>query len=119
LGNNLKPANFIFTEAAIAQLAVIRADYDAWFPDDKAEMLAISVGWPVAPDGKEGPAQVSPAYWRKSEFSEAARELVQRVSGVDLIFGAPEPYSALFEGMVVDYAPDRAFFLRPPAGHER
>ena len=78
-------------------------------------MLGVFWGWPVDGSGRQtGEGAPSLGYWRKSELNaEASREVVS-VGGVNLIFGVAPEYRDRFKGKILDFAPERAFFLRTP-----
>jgi hypothetical protein len=107
------PAPFTLSDAAIAKIEWIRSEYLDAFPDNPPAMPGVSLGWRLFDDGSTGPKQVFIAFWRASEFPPVAYEEVQRVSGVDLVFKVLPEDVPVFVGQQIDYAPDRAFFLRP------
>lgn len=112
-------ANFSFSSAALAQMELIHRDYLRHSPDDPPVMAGISLGHPISQAGEFGPEAVTIGFWRRSEFPAIAREIVQRVAGIDLIFPVPPAEAAKFDGKVIDYAADRAFFLRAPTPTEQ
>jgi hypothetical protein len=105
--------HFGFSSAALAQLARIKQQYFDRSPNDPPVMLGIFWGWPVSAAGKQtGPGAPTLGYWRKSEFTEAARSEVRQADGMDFIFSVMPADRGRFEGKVIDYTPERAFFLR-------
>lgn len=107
-----KQAPFTISEAALRQIEWIRQQYAEAFPDNLPAMAGVSLGQPVLAGGGLGDYAVMVAFWRRSEFPESARGLVQRVSGLDLVFPVPDQHVPMFVGKEIDYAPDRAFYLR-------
>ena len=105
-------APFSISVSALRQIERIRSEYARAFPDDPPVMPGINLGARVLDSGKLGPRQVIVGFWRKSEFPSAAHQQVQRVSGLDLVFPIPPSDLQAFVGKQIDYAPDRAFFLR-------
>ena len=107
------PPSFSFSSAALTQLARIRQQYLAQTPDDPPVMLGVFWGWPISAAGEKS-SEGAPAlgYWRQSEFTEAAWSEVTQASGVKLIYAVMPRDRHRFDGRVVDYAPERAFFLR-------
>lgn len=109
------PATFSFSRAAIRQIELIRRQYQSASPDDPPVMAGVNLARQLFADGTTGTPQVIVAFWRRSEFREEARRLVQRVSGIELILPIPADEIPLFDGKEIDYSADLAFFLRDPA----
>jgi hypothetical protein len=103
------PAGFSISAAAKAQIGRIKAEYDTLDPGDPATMPGISIGWSV---GQSADLHVVVAFWRRSEFTQAAAALVHEIAGVPIVFMVADQYRPLFAGRTLDYSPHRAFFLR-------
>ena len=106
--------HFTFSSHALAQLRRVREQYLSHSPDDPPAMLGVFWGWPISAGGKQigGGAPII-GYWRESEFADAAWSEVSKVDGVNLIFSVRPADRHRFEGKVIDYTPERTFFLRP------
>jgi hypothetical protein len=111
-----KLPDFTFSPTALAQLRRVRQQYLSQSPDDPPAMLGIFWGWPISTRGKQtGGGAPIVGYWRKSEFTDAAWSEVSKVDGMDLIFSVRPIDRHQFEGKVIDYSPERTFFLRDAA----
>jgi hypothetical protein len=108
----MRVAPFTISERALRQIEWIRGQYLEHFPDDPPAMAGVNLAQPVLPDGKLGPYSVFIAFWRRSEFKVEDRWLVQKVSGLDLVFPVPAEQVLLFVGKQIDYDEDHAFYLR-------
>ena len=108
----LKTAPFTISDAALRQIEWIRTQYADAFPDNLPAMAGISLGQSVLKDGGLGDYSVLIGFWRKSEFPDSGYELAQRVSGLDFVFPVPDWQVPMFVGKEIDYAPERAFYLR-------
>jgi hypothetical protein len=77
-------------------------------------MPGLSFGWFGDEADKAPDLHPCVGFWRKSEFPESALSEVEVVSGIQIVpFMRPEDRAKL-NGMVVDYSPERAFFVRKP-----
>ena len=105
-------APFTLSPAAIRQIEWLRSEYLAYSPDDPPVMPGINLARRLFDDGTLGTARIVVGFWRASEFKESARPLVQRVSGVDLVFPVPPDDVAAFVGQEIDHTPDKGFYFR-------
>lgn len=80
--------------------------------DDRAD--TIMIGWgEVRPHVGSPYGCVIVSFYSLSQRSEIAHG-IQNVSGLPIIFFTTAKYAPLFDGKVVDVAPDLSFFLRDP-----
>ena len=109
-------ANFTISPAAKIGIEKIRAQYNDAMPDNPAAVACVGLGY-VYPgaytdsDQKPSSEIVVVGFYQQDQFAEVAHG-VQTVSGVDLIFFVTEQTRARFEGKLLDYTPERGFFLR-------
>lgn len=75
-------------------------------------MPGVTLARPISDDGEFGDFAVAVAFWCASEFGPEAHKLVQRVSGVDLVFPIPPEHLFAFQNKEIDYSAERAFHLR-------
>jgi hypothetical protein len=108
----IRPAPFTISDAALRHIEWMRAQCAEEFPDNPPAMAGVGLGQRVLKEGGLDDYSVLIGFWSKSKFSDSGYELVQRVSGLDLVFPVPDWQVPLFEGKEIDYAPDRAFYLR-------
>lgn|GEM_PF-1157892 len=109
------PAPFTLSPAAIKQIERIRDQYLAFSPDDPPVMPGVNLARRLFDDGSFGPERVVIGFWRVSEFPASAYDVVQRVSGVDLVFPVPPEDRPPFAGKQIDYSDDSGFYLRDGA----
>jgi hypothetical protein len=107
--------DFHFSAAALKQADSIRQEYLDHSPDDPPTLLGVFWGWPANKAGIQiGAGAPAIGYWRKSEVTAAGWSEVVQVDGVNLVFAVPRADRRRFEGKVLDYTRERAFFLRTP-----
>jgi hypothetical protein len=104
-------ANFTISENAKSAIEDIRRDWNARFDDPAA---AVMVGWGLFSPYSGPPFEdVIVSFYGQSQLSGIASAL-QTVSGLDVIFFTTPEHHHHFEGKVLDYEPERWFFLRSP-----
>ncbi len=109
-----RSSQFALSDTAVEQMRVIRADYLAYSPQNPPVLAGISVAASLV-EGKAGQWHVVIGFWRQSEITRDNPEWKNavRVRDIDVVFDVPEEHLPMFAGKVIDYAPDRAFFLKP------
>jgi hypothetical protein len=112
--NIYRASEFALTQAAVEQMLVIREDHIKYFPNDPPVVAGIFVAYPLV-EGRPGHKRVVIGFWRQSEFPPEAweHEGIAEVAGFHVILDVLKEDRPMFRGAVIDYAPDRAFFLRP------
>jgi hypothetical protein len=110
--DDILPANFTISEAAKAAIEVMRADYDAAFPDNPAAVPAVGWAYVNLNSGVQY-ERVFVSFYQRDQYAEIAHG-IQEVSGVKLIFFTTEEHHPKFNDKVLDHAPGRGFFLREP-----
>lgn len=73
-------------------------------------MACIAWGY-VYPEQGPSSESVMVGFYQRSQLPAVAHG-IQTVSGVELIFFVTDETRAKFEGKLLDYAPERGFFLR-------
>jgi len=101
-------ANFIISERAKQRLIGLRAEHDTQSPGTPACVL--SVGWGYVSRMPAESGNVAIGFYGQAQADEVAHG-VQTVSGIDLVFFTTEALSRFFYGKVLDYEPQRGFFL--------
>lgn len=112
---NIIPAPFTLSDAAVRQIGRLRSEYLSHSPGDPPVMPGVNLARRLFDDGSFGPEKVIVGFWRASEFKDADFSLVQRISGVELVFPIPPKDLPAFVGKEIDYRPEDGFFpLRTP-----
>lgn len=106
------PVNFTISDAARQAADKIRAEYDAAMPGDPAAVLCVAWGIVVPHSGPRSEGVVV-GYYQQSQLADVATA-IQEVSGVSLVFFTTEEHHGKFAGKVLDFSPERRFFLRTP-----
>lgn len=75
-------------------------------------MAGVNLGHRILKEGGLGDYLVIIGFWSRSKFADSGYELVQQVSGLDLVFPVLDWQVLMFVGKEVDYGPDLAFYLR-------
>jgi hypothetical protein len=109
----LASVNFTLSETAVAAIARSRKECEA---DDPGSAGIFSIYW-MPEHEKSGPCDeaghLAFGFYPDSQREELAH-LIRTVSGVDLILAATPEQAPIFDGKVLDYSPERRFFLRVP-----
>jgi len=106
------PVNFTISDAAKQAADTIRAEYDAAMPGDPAAVLCVAWGIVVPHAGARSEGVVV-GYYQQSQLADVA-VAIQEVSGVRLVFFTTEEHHGKFAGKILDFSPERRFFLRAP-----
>ncbi len=106
---DLLPANFTISSEAKRGIELVRQAFNAHSPKDHAAVA--SVGWGIGTlySGEQF-EQVFVSFYSRSQFADIA-DIVQRVSGIDLVFFTTPAYRQKFEGKILDFDDERGFFL--------
>jgi len=109
----LASANFTLAETAVAAIAHWRKECEA---DDPGSADIFSIYW-VPKHEQSGPwddaGHLAFGFYSTAQREELAH-LIRTVSGVELILAATPEQAPIFDGKVLDYSPERRFFLRAP-----
>lgn len=108
----VRTARFIISEAGRREIEVIRATWDATFPDDPADAVWIAWAQRIPRDG-EPSYGVFVSFYSRSRRQDTESS-IQVVSGLPVLFFARDEDVPRFDGKVVDFAPTQGFFLREP-----
>lgn len=81
-------------------------------PDDPAAVLCVAWGIVVPHAGPRSEGVVV-GFYQRSMLSEIA-DGIQEASGVELVFFTTEEHHGKFAGKILDFSPERRFFLRAP-----
>jgi hypothetical protein len=110
--NELLPINFSLSDRAKTKIETMRKEFDGHFSSDHA--VAVMVGWGLFHlNSGEKSENVVIGFYPQSQLDEIAHG-IQEVSGMKVVFFTIPKYHTYFEGKVIDYAPERGFFLRAP-----
>ena len=82
-------------------------------PDDPPVLAGISTGHKLGRTETE-PGQIIIAFWGRSEVEPKVWDEgeVVDLGGIKFLFAVLREYRPMFENSVIDYTPERAFFLR-------
>jgi hypothetical protein len=110
--SDLLPINFSISDRAKIEIGVMRRDFEEQFPSDP--VVAVMIGWGLFYlNSGERSENVVIGFYQQSQLDEFAHG-IQEVAGMKVVFFTISKYHARFEGKVIDYAPERGFFLREP-----
>lgn len=113
----LAAVSFTMSERAVAAIAHWRKECEA---DEPGSAGIFSIYWVPGPDkslDSSGPldnaGQLICGFYPESQREELAH-LIETVSGIELILAVTPEQAPIFDGKVLDYTPERRFFLRDP-----
>lgn len=104
-------AQFTISDAVKREIENMRQFWNSRL-DDPADTVLI--GWSeVRPHTGSAYECVMVSFYGRSQRSEIAHG-IQNVSGLPIVFFATAKHAPIFDGKVVDFTPERGFFLRDP-----
>jgi hypothetical protein len=110
--SDLLPINFNLSDRAMAKIETMRKEFNEHSPTNPA--VALMVGWGLFYlNSGEKSENVVIGFYPESQLDEIAHG-IQELSGMKVVFFTLPKYHAYFAGKVIDYAPERGFFLRQP-----
>ena len=103
---------FSLTQAAVDQVRFIQGEYLRLLPGDPPVLAGISTGYIHGRDEGEA-GQIVVAFWTRSEVAPEVLEGqdVVELDGIKFLFAVIRRHRPMFENAVIDYTPERAFFL--------
>ena len=108
---DILPARFIISAAAKREIENMRVFWNA-NSTDPADVVSVSwAQW--RPHVGEPWWNVIVNFYGRSQRDEIAHG-IQQVSGLPIVFFTIPKFAAKFDGKIVDFAPNRGFFLRDP-----
>ncbi|MEJ2623686.1 MAG: hypothetical protein P8Z80_03840 [Pseudolabrys sp.] len=110
--SDLLPINFSISDRAKIEIGNMRKYYEEQFPSDP--VVAVMIGWGLFHfnSGETG-ENVVVGFYQQSQLDDFAHG-IQEVAGMKVVFFTIPKYHARFDGKVIEYAPERGFYLREP-----
>lgn len=107
---DILPANFTISESGLIALKQLRKEAEPHYPDGTG---VISIGWGLVYNNHNIKMyeHVLVTFYDNSQYKDI-KDLIQTVSGIEIVFFITKEYYSKFEGKVLDYAPDKGFILK-------
>jgi len=103
------PINFAISDRAKEAIEELRREWNQKFPDPAA---VLGIGWgQFIPNSGERFENVVVSFYGQSELPHIS-PAVEPASGLDVLFFVTKKDYARFEGKILDYSPELAYFLR-------